>query len=174
MSSRFHTLSQATPLLLPTWNWAPNSWVVPWALPTLSPRDPSIMLQEGGYCETSFLPCPALSAVLSHSVMSDSLQPSWTVAHGDSTGKNTGMGCHPLLLGIFPTQGSNPGLPHCRQILYLLRHHGSPRILEWVAYSFLWGIFPPQESHWGLLHYSGFFTSWATKEAQSYYVLCCA
>jgi len=41
-----------------------------------------------------------------------------------------------LLQGIFPTQGSNPGLPHCRQILYLLNHKGSPRILEWVAYPF--------------------------------------
>ena len=40
--------------------------------------------------------------------------------HGDSTGKNTGVGCHALLRGIFPTQGSNPGFPHCRQILYCL------------------------------------------------------
>ena len=39
-----------------------------------------------------------------------------------------------FLQGIFPTQGSNPGLPHCRQILYQLSHKGSPRILEWVAY----------------------------------------
>ena len=34
--------------------------------------------------------------------------------HGDSPGKNPGVGCHALLQGIFPTQGSNPGLPHCR------------------------------------------------------------
>ena len=40
--------------------------------------------------------------------------------------KNTGVGCHFLLQGIFPTQGSNPGLPHCRQILYHLSHEGSP------------------------------------------------
>ena len=40
--------------------------------------------------------------------------------HGDSPGKNTGVGCHFFLQGIFPTQGSNPGLLHCRQILYLL------------------------------------------------------
>ena len=39
-----------------------------------------------------------------------------------------------LLQGIIPTQGSNPGLLHCRQILYQLGHKGSPRILEWVAY----------------------------------------
>ena len=41
-----------------------------------------------------------------------------------------------LLQGIFPTQGSNPSLPHCRQIPYQLSHKGSPRILEWVAYPF--------------------------------------
>ena len=35
----------------------------------------------------------------------------------DPPGKNTGVGCHFLLQGIFPTQGSNPGLPHCRQML---------------------------------------------------------
>ena len=41
---------------------------------------------------------------------------------------------HALLQGIFPTQGSNPGLSHCRQILYCLSHQKSPRILEWVVY----------------------------------------
>ena len=51
----------------------------------------------------------------------------WTVAARllcpwDSPGKNTGVGCHALLQGIFPTQGLNPGLPHCRQILYCLSH----------------------------------------------------
>ena len=45
--------------------------------------------------------------------------------YGDSPGKNTGVGCHVLLQGIFPTQGSNPGLPHCRQILYHLSHQGN-------------------------------------------------
>ena len=40
---------------------------------------------------------------------------------GDSPGKDTEVGCHALLHGIFPTQGSNPGLPHCRQILCHLR-----------------------------------------------------
>ena len=50
----------------------------------------------------------------------------WTVAHQtplsmDFPGKNTGVGCHFLLQGIFPTQGLNPGLPHCRRTLYQLR-----------------------------------------------------
>ena len=40
--------------------------------------------------------------------------------------QNTGAGCHFLLQAIFPTQGSNPGLPYCRRILYQLSHHGSP------------------------------------------------
>ena len=45
------------------------------------------------------------------------------------------MGSLSFLQGIFPTQGWNPGLPHCRWILYQLSHQGSPKILEWVAYS---------------------------------------
>ena len=44
----------------------------------------------------------------------------------DSPGKNTGVGSHALLQGIFPTQGLNPGLPHSRHILYRLSHQGSP------------------------------------------------
>ena len=48
--------------------------------------------------------------------------------HEDSPGKNTGVGCHALLQGIFPTHESNPGLWHCRRILYHLSHQGCPRI----------------------------------------------
>ena len=65
----------------------------------------------------------------------DSSPPGLSV-HGDSPGKKTGLDWHALLQGIFPTQGSNPGLPHCEQILYHLSHQGNPRILEWVAYPF--------------------------------------
>ena len=46
----------------------------------------------------------------------------------DSLGKNTGVGCHALLQGIFPTQGLNTGLPHCRRILYCLSQQGSPSL----------------------------------------------
>ena len=46
--------------------------------------------------------------------------------HGDSPGKNTGVGCQAILEGIFPNQRSNPGLLHCRRILYQLSHKGSP------------------------------------------------
>ena len=54
----------------------------------------------------------------------------------DSPGKNTRVGCHALLQGIFPVQGSNPRLPHRRWILYHLSHQGSPRILQWVVCPF--------------------------------------
>ena len=66
----------------------------------------------------------------------------WPIGHSpwvcpwNSPGQNTGVGSHSLFQGSFPTQGSNPSLPHCRQILYQLRHHRSPRILAWVAYPF--------------------------------------
>ena len=67
-----------------------------------------------------------------HSVMSNSLQvyglqPSRLLCPWDSLGKNTGVGCHSLLFGIFPTQGWNPGLLRCRWILYHLSHKGSPQ-----------------------------------------------
>ena len=64
----------------------------------------------------------------SHSVMSDSLPPYGLYSPWNSTGQNTGVGNLSLLQGIFPTQGSNPGLPHCRQILYQLSHKRSPNI----------------------------------------------
>ena len=76
------------------------------------------------------------------SVMSDSLQP-----HGleparlhfpwDSPGKNTGVGCHFLLQGIFPIQGSNPGFPHCRQMLLPSEPPGSLHLnLIWMYQRF--------------------------------------
>ena len=68
--------------------------------------------------------------------MSDSLRPHGLYSPWKSPDQNTGVGSVPLLQGIFPTQGSNPGLPHCRRILYQLSHKGSPRILEWVTYPF--------------------------------------
>ena len=63
--------------------------------------------------------------VPSRSVMSDCGITESSV-HGDSPGKNTGAGCHDLLQGIFPTQGLDPGLLHCRRIIYHLSHQGSP------------------------------------------------
>ena len=52
----------------------------------------------------------------------------WLLCPWDSPDKNTGVGCHSLLQGTFQTQGANPGLLHCRQILYQLSHQGNPNI----------------------------------------------
>ena len=68
-------------------------------------------------------------------VVSDSLQPYRLYSPWNSPGQNSGVDSLSLLQGI-RTQGSNPGLPHCRQILYQLRYKGSPRILEWIACPF--------------------------------------
>ena len=70
-------------------------------------------------------------AVFGGSVMSDSLQhhglqPARLLCPWNSPGKNIGVGCHALLWGIFPTQGSNQSLLHCRRILYQLSYQGSP------------------------------------------------
>ena len=94
----------------------------------------------------SLHPTPLHSLVcvicVSRSVVSDSLRP-----HGlqlasllcpwNSPGKNTGVGCHSLLQGVFPTQESNLSLQHCRQTLYCLNHQGSPDNLRAVYFILL-------------------------------------
>ena len=61
---------------------------------------------------------------VSCSVVSDSLRFQQALLSMEFSGKNTGVGCHFLLQGVFLTQGLNPGLLHCRQILYYLSHLG--------------------------------------------------
>ena len=73
-----------------------------------------------------------LCSVLSNSLRPHGLQPIRLLCPWDSPGKNTGLVCHFLLQGIFPTQGSNLGLLHCRQILYCLSHQGSPERQEFL------------------------------------------
>ena len=97
------------------------------------------------------------------SVVSDSLQPRELV-HGNSPGQNTGVCSLSLLQGIFPTQRSNPGLPHCRQLLYQLSYKGSPRILEWVAYPFSSGSSWPRNWTGASCIAGRFFTNWAMRE----------
>ena len=95
-------------------------------------------------------------------VTSDSSWPHGLYSPWNSSAQNTGVGSLFLLQQIFPTQGSKPGLPHCRQIPYQLSHQGSPRILEWAAYPF------SSRSSWvrnqtKVSCTAGrFFTSWAT------------
>ena len=74
---------------------------------------------------------------------------SWTVARQVSLSMGfsrqehwSGLPCP--LQGIFPTQGSNLGLPHCRQILYCQSHQGNPKLLKWVAWSFSRGSSQPR------------------------------
>ena len=83
--------------------------------------------------------------------VTDCLRPQGLYSPWNSPGQNTGVGSHSLLQGIFPTQGSNSGLPRCRRILYQLSHKGSPSILDRIL-SLLQRIFPTQELNWGLLH----------------------
>ena len=99
------------------------------------------------------------------------LQPARLLCPRDSPDKGTGVGSHALLQRIFPTQGSDSGLPPCRWILYHLSHQGSPGILERVAYLFSRGSF--QCRNWtGVFFIAGrLFTSWATRETQTYVYL---
>ena len=82
--------------------------------------------------------------------------------HGikNSPGKNTGVDCHSLLQGIFLTQGANPGLLHCRQILYHLSHQGSTLISH-----HMWSLFPitghsTKKKNLLSLWYNHFLSSW--------------
>ena len=97
---------------------------------------------------------------MSNSLWSHGLYSPW-----NSPGQNTVVDSCSLLQEIFSAQGSNPGLLHCGQIIYQLRHQGNPRILEWVAYPFSRGS--SQSRNWTGVSCiaGGFFSSWATREA---------
>ena len=64
-------------------------------------------------------------SVVSYSLRPHGLWPTRLLCPWDFSGKSSGVGCHFLLHGIFLTQGSNPGLPNCRQMLYHVKHQGS-------------------------------------------------
>ena len=104
-----------------------------------------------------------------HLVVSDSLRLHGLYSPWNSPGQNTGVGSLSLLQGIFWTHGSNPGLSHCRHILYHLKHKRSPRILKWVAYPL------PSRSSWprnrtGVSRIAGrFFTNLAIWKALTLY-----
>ena len=105
-------------------------------------------------------------------------------------GKNTGVGCHFLLQGIFSTQGLNQGLPHCRQMLYYMSHQGTEKwkslspvwlfATPWAiqsrefsrpeycsGYPFFSGSSQPRDQTGFSWIAGGFFTNWATREAPS-------
>ena len=104
-------------------------WAAPWAWKASPPSFPLIMCLVAQLCLTLCNPMDC--------------SPPASSVHRDSQGKNTGVGCHALLWGSFPTQGLNPGLLHCRQILYCLSHQGSLcqdfSLLLLFVWCLLWG-----------------------------------
>ena len=94
-------------------------------------------------CPLCAVPCLVTQSCLTLCEPMDCSLPGSSV-QGKSPGKNTGVGCHALLQGIFPIQGLNPVLPLCRRILYRLSHQGSPWMLQWVAYPFSRGSSRPR------------------------------
>ena len=109
-----------------------------------------------------------LSESESHAVVSDSLRPRRLYSPWNSSGQNTGVGSLPFLQGIFPIQGSNPDLLHCRWILCQLSHKGSPGILEWVAHPFSSRSSRPRNRTRVSCIAGGFFTNWAIREAHNH------
>ena len=99
------------------------------------------------------------------SVMSNSLWPHRLYSPWNSPGQNTGVGSLSLLQGIFPPQGSNPDLLHCRRIPDQLSHKESPRILEWTACPFSSRSSWPRTQTGVSFIAAGFFTNWAIREA---------
>ena len=86
--------------------------------------------------------------------MSNSLRPHGLYSPWNSAGQNTGVGSHSLLQRIFPTQGSNPGLPHCRGILFQLAEPpGKPKNTGVGSPPLLQRIFLTQELNGHLLNY---------------------
>ena len=78
--------------------------------------------------------CISSSVLLSHAQLcTHGLQPTRLLCPWDFPGKDTGVGCHFLLQGIFPTQGSNLGLLHCRQIIYWPSYQESPCVCIYVC-----------------------------------------
>ena len=120
--------------------------------------NPSLSHDRQGYSTT------LLRGWQSCSVVSNCLWPRELYSPWNSPDQNIGVGSLSHLQGIFPTQGSNPGLLHCRWILYHLSQHGSPRILKWVAYLFSRGSSWPRNQTRVPSFEGGFFTSWDTRE----------
>ena len=113
----------------------------------------------------SVIPMEEKSISESLSVVSNSLWPHGLYSPWNSPGQDIGVGSLSLLQRIVPTQGSNPGLPHYRWILYQLSHKGNPRIPEWITYPFSSGSSWPRNWTGISCFAGGFFTNWASKEA---------
>ena len=101
-----------------------------WTVVSLPGSSVPEILQQNYWSQ---LPCPSPGALSNPGIKSRSptLQADSLPSEPAGKPKNTGVGCHSLLQGIFPTQGLNPGLLHSRRILYLLSQQGSP----WINWS---------------------------------------
>ena len=113
-------------------------------------EDKKVLQMNGGDGHTT-CECP-VSESESHSVASDSLQPHGLYSPWNSPDQNTRVGCLSLLQVISPTQGSNPGLPCCRRIIYWPSRKRKPKHTRVCGPSRLQGTFLTQESNQGLLH----------------------
>ena len=148
---------------------ATHSSVLAWRIPGTGETGglPSLGLHRVGHDWSDFAAAAVLCLVAQSCLILCNpmdCSPSGSSVHGDSPGKNTGVGCCALLLQeIVPTEGSNPGLPHCKQVLYCLSHQGSQRILECIAYAFSRGSSWPRNQTWDYCIAGRFFTSWAGK-----------
>ena len=106
-------------------------------------RDEKTTVFNAVLCLVSQL-CPTLCDTMDRNLPGSSVR-------GDSPGKTTGVGCHPLLQGIFPTQGLNLALSHCRWILYYLSRE-KPKNTGMGCHTLPQGIFPTQGLNSGLSH----------------------
>ena len=102
--------------------------------PLSSPSPPALNLSQhqglfqwvgSSYQVTKVLEFQLLHQSFQWVFRTNSLGPRGLFSSWNSLGQNTGVGSLSLLQGIFPTQGSNPGLPQCRWILHQLSHKGS-------------------------------------------------
>ena len=139
-----------------------------WSLDTLSDKQhhrAQVHVPREDWDLTSMLRCLVAQSCPTLCDPVDCSPPGSSV-HGDSQGKDTGVGCHALLQGIFPTQGLNLGLPHWQADYLPLSYLEGPRTLEWVAYPFSKGTFQPR--NWTRVSWfqADSVHSWATQEAQ--------
>ena len=112
--------------------WSGLPWPAPGDLPNPGIEPESLALQAD-----SLLSEPQGHMYESDSFVSNSFQPHGWYRQWNSPDRNTGVGSHSLLQGMFPTQRLNPCLPYCRWILYHLSHKGRPSHMErpnnWVV-----------------------------------------
>ena len=116
------------------------------------------LISKSVLCYAQF--CPILCDPMDY-------RPPGSSVHGDSPGKHTGVGCHALLQGIFPTQGSNPGprSPTLQGESLPSEPPGKPKNTRVGNLSLLQGSFPTQESNQGLLHCRQILYHWVTRES---------